>query len=291
MLDYTKTAIRKTFDDYKRVDYYRNIITQLLYVGYLVYAVCTKTGFIWVDVALLALSVAYFIFFMVMTRGKPLAPVRKVQKSVAVIFRRSKQLLKLFTLGVMLYGVYFTTQNVTVLSVLFSALMIVGWILQIVFEVLMKIFIARGQLIIEALEADFEGVTKPVKAVGNFFKKITGKEVEPPKEKSKNRVWLDKEVEEYRAEKKEKKKRDKQDRKQEKQERKRADKAAKRDAKNTVFLSPVDDEPLNETPVLSEVVEEPYALPPADDTPPSKKALKQAKKNAKKQEEPNENAE
>ncbi len=282
MLDYTKTAIRKTFDDYKRVDYYRNIITQLLYVAYLVYAVCTKTGFIWVDVALLALSVSYFIFFMIMTRGKPLAPVRKVQKSVAVIFRRSKQLLKLFTLGVMLYGVYFTTQNVTVLSVLFSALMIVGWILQIVFEVLMKIFIARGQLIIEALEADFEGVTKPVKAVGNFFKKITGKEVEAPKEKSKNRVWLDKEVEEYRAEKKEKKKRDKQDRKQEKQDRKRANKAAKRDAKNTVFLSPIEEEKPSEPTPLHEVQEEPILLPPSEETPPTKKEKNRAKAPTKK---------
>ncbi len=279
MLDYTKTAIQKTIDDYKRVDYFRNIITQLLYVLYLVYAVCTNTGYLWVDITLLSLAVSYFIFFMIMTQGKPLAPIRKTQKFVAVLYRRCRQLLKLFTLGVMLYGIYFTTQNVTAWSVLLSALMIVGWVLQIIFEVLIRIFISRGQMIIEAMEADLEVVTKPAKAVGNFFKKITGKEVESPKEKSKTRVWLDKKVEEKRAAKREEKERIK-------TERKRAKINAKADAKNTVFLSPDDDEnALNDVsdPPLVEIVEELPMLPAGEENV-SKKALKQAKKQAKKAE-------
>ncbi len=288
MLDYTKAALRKTLDDFKKVDYVRNIITQLLYIGYLVYAVCTKVGFIWVDVALLALSVAYFVFFMVMTEGKPLQPPKRGHKFGKKLFKRCKQLLKLFNLGVMIYGVYFTTERVSPFAVILSVLMIVLWLLQIIFEVLIRILTSRAKLIIEGLEADYESIVKPVKSVGNFFKKIAGKEVEPPKEKSKNRVWLDQKVEENRAEKKEKKRQEKLDKKQAKKAAKSEKKRAQKDAKNTVFLSPVKEEAVipeqNELPPPLELVDEPPLLLSEPNTPPSKKEMKKAQKAAKKQE-------
>ena len=259
MLDYTKTAIRKTVDDYKRVDYIRNIITQLLYILYLTYAVYenvsarAEVGIFWVNATLFTLSVAYFVFFMIMTRGKPLEPPKRTQKFVGIVFKRSKQLLKLFTLGVMVYGVYATTKTLTPIGVVLSALMIVGWVLQIIFEVLIRIFVNRAQLIIEGLEADYENLMKPAKAVGNFFKKVAGKEVEPKKEKSKTRLWLDKKVEENRIEKIEEKKRKKAEKKQAKKQR-------KLDAKNTVFISPDVETPTLPTPTVEEVFEQPPLL-------------------------------
>lgn len=59
--------------------------------------------------------------------------------------------------------------------------MIVGWILQIIFEVLIKILTNRVNFILEGLEADLDNMLKPVRSVGNFFKKVTGKEVAPPR--------------------------------------------------------------------------------------------------------------
>ncbi|MBQ7924235.1 MAG: hypothetical protein IJ329_02900 [Clostridia bacterium] len=261
MLDYTKAAIRKTVDDFKRVDYVRNVVTQVLYILYLGYACYVPIGVFWANVALLALSVSYFVFFMIMTGGQPLRPPKKTQKFVAILFKRSKQLLKLYTLGVTVYGIYSTTKAVTPIGVVLSALMIVGWLLQIIFEVLIRIFTSRAQLIIEGLEADYENLVKPVKSVGNFFKKITGKEVEQPKEKSKTRVWLDKKVEENRAEKEAQKRAVKAQRKQ-----------AKKDAKNTVFLSPAEEVPiLPESPQAEEVFEEPPLLTGGTDVLTEKK--------------------
>ena len=37
MLDYTKMAIRQTVSDLRRVDYIRNVATQIIYILYLVY--------------------------------------------------------------------------------------------------------------------------------------------------------------------------------------------------------------------------------------------------------------
>ena len=283
MLDYTKVAIKKTVDDFKKVDYIRNIITQCLYLLYLVYAVYenmsgrASVGIFWVNIALLTLSLAYFIFFMVMTRGQPLLPPRKTQKFVALLFKRSKQLLKLFTLGVMVYGIYATTKALTPIGVVLSALMIVGWVLQIIFEVLIRIFINRAQFIIEGLEADYENLVKPAKAVGNFFKKITGKEVEPQKEKSKTRLWLDRRVEETRIEKSEEKKQKKLEYKRKKADKKQAKKQARKDAKDTVFISPEAQMPALEENLAIEVFEQPPLL--TGDVSESPKKKKRKRKN------------
>jgi hypothetical protein len=65
---------------------------------------------------------------------------------------------------------------------------------------------------------------KPVKSVGNFFKKVAGKEIEPEKEKSKNRLWLDDKVAENKAA-----------RRQERLEEKLRKRQVRADEKNTVY--------------------------------------------------------
>lgn len=228
MLDYTKAAIKKTVDDFKRLDYLRNVATQILYLAYLVYALCAGAGFVWANITLLAISATYFVFFLVVTGGSPQgAQGRKepLKRTVSLIFTRCKQVVKLVTLVIMIYGIYAATKHLTAPAVVFAAFLIVGWLLQIVFEVVFKFFINRAQFILEGIEADYEQLTKPAKTVGNFFKKLAGKEIEPQKEKSKQRLWLEQKVAENRAEKIEKK-----------QTEKRQKRQAKIDKKNTRFI-------------------------------------------------------
>lgn len=199
MLDYTKAAIKKTVDDFKRLDYIRNLATQILYVAYLTYAVLTPAGKLWADIPLLVLSVAYLVVFLVATTQNATQEKKKAKQVCTIVYTRCKQVIKLFTIVVMLYGIYAATTHVTAFSVILSALTIVGWILQVVFEVILKYFLSRAHFILEGMEADYETMLKPVKTVGNFFKKVAGKEVEPEKEKSKNRIWLDEKVAENKA--------------------------------------------------------------------------------------------
>ena len=251
MLDYTKIALQKIADDFKRLVYIFSIITQLAYMAYLAYALVAGVGIFWVNVTLASIAVAYFLFFMIVTRGNALYVKQGLHKVVQKIFKISKMLLKVFTIGVMLYGVYSTTQNVTPIGVILSALMIVGWLLQLIFEVLGNVVSSRFQLLLSAIEADKDEMTKPVKAVGNFFKRITGQEVEPEKEKSKTRIWLDKQVEEKRAK-----------RRDEKSQEKAAKKQAKKDAKKKA----------------KEYGEEVFEQAPYGGEPMSKKELKALKK-------------
>lgn len=256
MLDYTKAAIKKTVDDFKRLDYIRNLATQLLYVAYLVYAVCTPAGKLWADIPLLALSVAYLVVFLVATNQNATQKQKKFKKLCASIFTRCKQVIKLFTILVMIYGIYAATTHMTAISVVLCAFTIVGWILQVVFEVILKYFLNRAHFILEGMEADYETMLKPVKSVGNFFKKVAGKEIEPEKEKSKNRLWLDDKVAENKAAKR-----------QEKLEERLRKKQARADEKNTVYYdeaAPVqtdeDENDLVPAPTLLEETDTPLAL-------------------------------
>lgn len=233
MLEYTKIAVKQTVDDFKKIDYIRNILTQILYIAYLVYALFSSSGLLVANIILLVLSVGYFVFFLIATRKNA---DKKLKTVVKTIFTRCKQVIKFFTLGVMVYGIWLTANEVTPLSLILSALMIAGWVLQIVFEILIKFLTARVNLIIEGLEADYENMTKPVRSVGNFFKKITGKEVEE-KEPTKTRLFLDKKVVEAKEERKEEKRAQKEEKKQEKLRKKQAKKderLAKKQAKKEI---------------------------------------------------------
>ena len=257
MLDYTKTAVEKVVSDFKKLDYLRNVATQILYIGYLCYALIAGAGIALVNAVLLVLSFAYFIFFLIVTTGKADKAKVKTKKIVKKIFTRCKQIIKLFTLGVMIYGIYATTTHVTPLSVVLSAFLIVGWVLQVVFEVVLNFFVARANFLLEGLKADVETITKPAKTVGNFFKKITGQEIEPEKERSKTRIWLDNKVAETKAEKREEKARTKQDKRNAKKEAKLLAKQKRLDAKNTVFFP--SEEPIPE-PEPEEIFEQPTQM-------------------------------
>ena len=210
MLDYTKAAIKQTIDDFKKVDYWRNVITQVLYLAYLVYAIVFSamagTRLLWVNAALFVLSSTYFAFFLYVTT---LTPAQKLHPTVRSTYKHCKRIIKLYTLGVMLYGLCLTTTHITPLAVVLTAFMIVGWVLEILFDVVLQFFINRAHFILEGMEADYENITKPVRSVGNFFKKMTGQEVEEDKPKSKNRIILDQKVAAAKQERADKKREDK----------------------------------------------------------------------------------
>lgn len=224
MLDYTIAAYNKIKEDFNKLLYYSTICTQLLYMAYLIYALITGTGIFIANMILFVVAGAYFAFFLYATANNLKKPVKKTVKR---LFTRCKQLVKLFTLGVMVYGICQTAANARPVSVLITALMIIGFVLQILFELVAWFLTNRINLFIEGLKADYETITKPVKTVGNFFKKMAGKEIEEAPEPTKQRIILDQRVAEARAERQEKKLTEKWT----KQEEKKRVKALKKQAK------------------------------------------------------------
>lgn len=226
MFDYTQTAIKKIFDDFKKFCHVCSIVTQSIYIGYLLYSICAQTGRWWIKTIFLTVSVAYFIFYLVVHHSKKY----KLEKTGKKFFKRSKLALKLFELIVAFYSIAVTINDATTPSVILLSLMLVGWLLQVVFDVIISILENRAGLFMEALKADIEEAKRPMDTVSNLFKKLSGQPIEPAPQKSKHRIWLDEHVVITRQTKKEKKQAEKQAKKQRLAEYK-AQKKAQRSAK------------------------------------------------------------
>ena len=226
MLEYSKAAFKKILNDTKKLLYVCNVTMQSFIIIYLIYALCTHAGKLWANIPLLVLCAGYFVFFLVATKCNPLHKIDPSHKKFAKVVKYSKLFIKLCTLCVTLYGIYVATTHVTALSIILTTLSLLSWLLQVVFEVICILVEKIYTLLLDAVEADVEVIMKPVTTVKNFIKKATGKEVEPPKEKSKHRLWLDEQVRQTLAERKAQKDAKKQARKEAKANRKKQKKNA-----------------------------------------------------------------
>ena len=233
MLAYTKAAGKKILHDIQKLSFACNIVTQLFYIFYLTYAVWSGTGIFYANLIMLVLSCSYFGFFL---HNHNFGGKKKTAATVAKIFKWCKRLIKLFNLGIMAYGIFYTATQPDPLSIILTAVMALLWIADLALEIAVKVIKSWWDLFLEGIQADFEIISKPAGAVGNLFKRMTGKEVEEPEPPTKKRLLLDRLVEENKAEKKNKKLETKHSKSQEKlkeKERKRKEKEMKKAAKKT----------------------------------------------------------
>ena len=233
MLDYTQVAGRKIYNDVRKISLVCNILTQLFYIFYLIYALGAGVGIFSVNLVMLVLSSTYFAFFVY---NHVYGTKKTLAKAVGESFKWCKRLIKLLNLGIMVYGIVVTATEPDPLSIILTVVMAVLWVADILLEITVHIVKNWCLLLFESLKADVECVTKPVASVGNFFKKLSGKEVEEPAPPSKKRLYLDELVEEFRTEKKDKKLEEKYLKKQKKEEAKNRKKARKEE--RTTYTPP-----------------------------------------------------
>ena len=73
--------------------------------------------------------------------------------------------------------------------------MAIFWIFQVGTELIVAFLDFQVKLFLAALEADKDALMKPIAAVGNFVKKVAGKEPDEPKKPNKILGILDKTIE------------------------------------------------------------------------------------------------
>lgn len=224
MLDYTRAAVKKTVDDFKRLGFLFTVFSNLAFIAYLVYAIIDSRSFLAVNIVLLTLSVAYFSFYLFATScGKDLQGNKLAKKNVKQIFNIAKKCMKLYTLGVMLYGLSSAGEGASALYVIFMALQLMFFLIGVVFDCLVYIVEKQADFFLTAIKMDVDQITKPVKTVGNFFKKLSGEEVQPEPAPTKNRELLTKLVQEQKEEKEKIKLKEKFEKKQKRLEKKQKD--------------------------------------------------------------------
>ncbi len=208
MFKHTRAAINDTLCEIKAFVKVFGIVSSLIYIGYLAYTLIVKMGNFYVNVTLLALSTAYFIFSLFTSgkKGKKIKTAKRFTRRFAVW---SKLLIKAYTLGVAVYGIVLSSGKPSTLSIILTVLMIVFWVIQLLAEIVVFYAERKVDVFVAAFSMDKEVVDKPVRAVSNFVKKITGhKETEyeyvEGKMRDKIEKMADKYEEQVREEKKEK---------------------------------------------------------------------------------------
>ncbi len=151
MFDNTRRAFEKTKRDFLNFKFGFALATQLTYIAYLIYALCAGVGILWLNIVLLAVSLAYFLYFLLTREAKGR---EKSRESIRKSFAWLKICAKIFNLGVAVYSIYVAGTNVSVISVCLAGLTSAMVIFGIIFEILIEIIISKYQLLYEAITAD-----------------------------------------------------------------------------------------------------------------------------------------
>ena len=196
MFDYTRSVFSKTVDDLKNIAFFSALSLQLFQVAYLIYSLCIGSGIVAANIILLVLSSAY-LGLMLYIHWVDIA--KETKKILTNIYRWSKRVVKLFTLGVSVYGLFITASEVvtvkSLISILLLVFMLLAWILDVLFSLIVMVLERRKDLFFNAFKMDFE----PVFKAKNLFDKIRGKEVEDEIVSTKSRSALEQIKSDFKA--------------------------------------------------------------------------------------------
>ena len=215
MFEHTRAVLDKTVSDFRRFIWGFALFVQLFYIGYLAYSVFSNNGNMIINISLLVVSVAYFIFYVV-TYEKNDKQSKEMKRMIKRALKWYKISTSALTLITMVYGIYSASGNPNPLSLILVAVMVIVWVMQVIFELAYYAIEARVNLFKAAFDVDIETIKKPISAIDGFVKRMKGEEVQTPSEPAYEKKALDKIVSSWRArrnEEKELKKKKKEDKK------------------------------------------------------------------------------
>jgi hypothetical protein len=195
MFKYTFAAYHKIVDDLKRLTFLVTVSLHLLYISYFIFAICTNAGFLAVNITLLVITAAYLCFYLI-TKGRYDDKSSNAKGKVTKIYKAIKFAVVTVNLAITIYTVCVTVENITLPSLVLTALMVIGWIFQVILSLAFAFVKTEFELLIDGIEADFEFAYNAKVTVSNVFKRIKGEEIEERKEiiSDKNREILKKQA-------------------------------------------------------------------------------------------------
>ncbi len=155
MFAHTQGRIKILLNYFKRIRRVISIGVNLLLILYLVYSLAVDRGIFVANVILLTITVAYFIFYLIMEfrNGK-----KQIRKTVKRIYKWCKRLIKLPIIGIAVYDLAIGKSDFDPLSFLLTLLMIVGWILDLLFYFVIRYLEIELKELIASLKKDVKNL-------------------------------------------------------------------------------------------------------------------------------------
>lgn len=234
MLKYTIAAIEKTIDDIKLLARTFEFILAFMQIPFAVYNLATNTGIFLVNLALLIISSAYFIIFLIASRAYSTTLKKQEKKhwknikaKAKKIARWSKRPVQLYSFAIIIYGLTIPTTAFKPLSIILLLLQLLTFIIFFFIDLLSIAIEKRKNLFKEAWKSDMDDIKEPGRIVGNAVKSIFGKETTPKPTASRTEQILNKYIQDKKEKQLQAKAAIKQQKVQAKQQKKEARLAAK----------------------------------------------------------------
>lgn len=184
MVKYTVASIELIIADLKRYYQIFRWLSFVIMLGYFIFAAVVGLGIFWVNVALAGVILAYQITTLFVTSKRARRILRRSNARIKLIIRA-------ISLGMLIYGIYeAAATDIKPINIILVTLMIVFWIAQTVFEIILEIAEKEKDLLVAAIKQDFQDikdtVKAPVNAVKSAFNFVIGRKEEEPIEEEKD---------------------------------------------------------------------------------------------------------
>lgn len=173
----TRGAVNHLVKVAKRVAFLTALGMQLLYIAYLVYISVKGEGIVGVNITMGAISVGYLLYFLIMEyrlsgmSKKEIREERKIGRSVKRIYGFVKLAFKTMNLGIMIYGLWVNEAISTTVSTIFTTLMIIVWVVELIIALGTVVITYIAEVIIDAIEDDKNVMIDKAKAPERLAKK------------------------------------------------------------------------------------------------------------------------
>lgn len=199
MLEYTKTVFNQTIDDIKKISLAITVATQGIYIAYLIYALSVKVGIVYVNALLLAISLVYLIFTVVMEKRAVGKLGSKIKSKAKDVYRIARYVILLPTLITSIITLSTLNNDNVTFSLLFTLTMILCYVISVLMMIVAKMAESRFNLFMIAIKADFEPMINAYNTVRKF-KGVRVAEPVPDKAEQKIRAELDSKVDKIKSE-------------------------------------------------------------------------------------------
>ena len=175
MLNYTFAFFTELKNDIKKTVKTMGLTIQGIYILYLVYAmIVSQSWTFWVNLAVTVISVAYFIFSIVMELKEKIKSDTNVKRKVKKIYDATKKIIFLPTvIASIITMTNLQNDNITI-SLLVTVFIILSYVIYLLGIVIEKVIDARINRFLVALETDIDSVI-PISLI-NKFKRSLGDE-------------------------------------------------------------------------------------------------------------------
>lgn len=166
MFEYTKSSVLDTYDFIKEMIYYANLVIQLFYIGYLSFRLYGQVGYHFSNIALLALTLVYFLYYILTKREFYTKENIESHKFIRKVIKNSKRIIHLYLIYLAVSELYLHPTDNDNMLLLITILMIFGFLFSIFLDMLLDNIEKRIEIIKDSIFYDFKRFKREKKTLG-----------------------------------------------------------------------------------------------------------------------------